>query len=193
MRLAGLRALELAGVEAAALDFVDLYSCFPVAVQLGAAALGLDLERPLTVTGGLTFAGGPLNSYVIHAIATAMARLRERPERRGSFRGSGFFSSTPGVRRRPPAAGFRCEDLAAEVRALPARAYDTQYVGPAHVEAYTVARDAGRPARAVLALRTPDEKRSWARSSEPALIDALEREDWVGRPVRVREHRSCDP
>jgi hypothetical protein len=55
-----------------------------------------------------------------------------------------------------------------------------------------VAHDAGRPTRAVLAVRTPDDKRSWTRSSEPALIDALEREDWVGRPVRVHEDRSVD-
>ena len=35
---------------------VDLYSCFPAAVQVGAAALGFGLDRSLTVTGGLTFA-----------------------------------------------------------------------------------------------------------------------------------------
>jgi acetyl-CoA C-acetyltransferase len=195
MRLAGLRALELAGVEAGALDFVDLYSCFPSAVQLGAAALGLPLERPLTVTGGLTFAGGPLNSYVIHALATTVARLRERPDAKALVSAvGGFFSKHAyGVYSgRPLAGGFRCENLEAEVRALPTRAYDTAYVGPARIETYTVAYESGRPARAVLAVRTPAEQRSWARTSEPALIDALEREDWVGHPVRVREDRSID-
>ena len=42
---------------------VDLYSCFPAAVQTGALELGLPLDRPLTVTGGMTFGGGPLNNY----------------------------------------------------------------------------------------------------------------------------------
>ena len=195
MRLSAERALELAGVEAAALDFVDLYSCFPSAVQLGAEALGLPLDRPLTVTGGLTFAGGPLNSYVIHAIATTMLRLRERPDATGLVSGvGGFFSKhTHGIyAARPPAAGFRCENLDAEVRQLPVRAYDTAYVGPARVEAYTIAYDGGQPARAVLAVRTPDEQRSWARSTDPALIAALEREDWVGRAVRVRDDRTVE-
>jgi acetyl-CoA C-acetyltransferase len=195
MELSARRALELAGVEAGALDFVDLYSCFPSAVQLGAAALGLPLERPLTVTGGLTFAGGPLNSYVLHAIATTVLRLRERPDATGLVSGvGGFFSKhTHGIyAARPPEAGFRCANLDAEVRALPVRAYDTAYVGPARIEAYTIIHDAGRPTRAVLAVRTPDEKRSWASSTEPALLAALEREDWVGRPVRVREDRSID-
>jgi acetyl-CoA C-acetyltransferase len=195
LRLAGLRALELAGVEATALDLVDLYSCFPVAVQLAAEALGLPLERPLTVTGGLSFAGGPLNSYVIHAIATTMARLRERPDATALVSSiGGFFSKHAfGVYSgRPPAAPFRCEDLAGEVRALPKRAYDLSYVGPARVEAYTIAHPRGRPAHAVLAVRTPDEQRSWARSTDPALLTALEREDWVGRELHVRDDRSGD-
>ena len=38
----------------------------------GAAALGLGLDRQLTRTGGLPFAGGPWNNYVMHAIATVV-------------------------------------------------------------------------------------------------------------------------
>jgi acetyl-CoA C-acetyltransferase len=195
LRIAGPRALELAGVEAAALDFVDLYSCFPVAVQLAAEALGLPLERPLTVTGGLTFAGGPLNSYVIHAIATTMARLRERPDATALVSSvGGFFSKHAfGVYAgHPPAAPFRCENLAGEVRALPRRVCDLASVGPARVEAYTIAHPRSRPPHAVLAVRTPEETRSWARSSDPSLLAALEREDWVGREVRVREDRGIE-
>jgi acetyl-CoA C-acetyltransferase len=37
---------------------VDLYSCFPSAVQIAAAEIGCPTQRDLTVTGGLTFAGG---------------------------------------------------------------------------------------------------------------------------------------
>ncbi|MEN8162347.1 MAG: hypothetical protein ABFS41_19910, partial [Myxococcota bacterium] len=124
MRIAGPRALELAGVEPASLDFVDLYSCFPAAVQLGAEALGLPEERPLSVTGGLTFAGGPFNSYVMHAIATLVERLRERPGSTGLVSSvGGFFSKHAfGVyASRPPRDGFRHEDLADAVRAFPAR------------------------------------------------------------------------
>ena len=70
LRAAGGAALRLAGVDAGNLAHVDLYSCFPSAVQIAAAELGLPLDRELTVTGGLTFAGGPWNDYVSHAIAT---------------------------------------------------------------------------------------------------------------------------
>ena len=76
IRIAGGRALSLAGVEAEALDHVDLYSCFPVAVQVAAHELGLSTDRDLTVTGGLPFAGGPWSNYVTHSIATMVERLR---------------------------------------------------------------------------------------------------------------------
>ena len=58
------------------IGIVDLYSCFPAAVQLGAQSLGLDINAQLTRTGGLPFAGGPWNNYVMHAIATVANELR---------------------------------------------------------------------------------------------------------------------
>jgi len=68
IRIAGNRCLELAGVSVGDLTHIDLYSCFPVAVQVAARELGIAQDRPLTVTGGLTFAGGPLNNYVMHSM-----------------------------------------------------------------------------------------------------------------------------
>jgi acetyl-CoA C-acetyltransferase len=71
------------------IDLVDIYSCFPSAVQVGARALGLPLSGALTVTGGLTFAGGPWNNYVTHSIATMVTRLREQPETLGMCTANG--------------------------------------------------------------------------------------------------------
>ena len=62
IRLAGAAALEQAGLGIDDVAWIDLYSCFPVVVQMAAAELGLavdDPDRPLTLTGGLTFGGGP--------------------------------------------------------------------------------------------------------------------------------------
>src|SRR3954462_4326604 len=76
IRIAGRRVLEMAGIGLDDVDHIDLYSCFPSAVQVAAAELGLSGDpRPLTVTGGLTFAGGPWNNYVTHSIATMAQRL----------------------------------------------------------------------------------------------------------------------
>ena len=62
-RLAAERIADLTGIDVAACDVVDLYSCFPSAVRIQARELGLPLDddgRPLSVGGGMTFGGGPL-------------------------------------------------------------------------------------------------------------------------------------
>src|ERR1700742_2218482 len=70
IRIAGERALRLAGCGVDDVELIDIYSCFPSAVQVAARELGLpvgDPKRPLTVTGGLTFARGPGNKSVTHS------------------------------------------------------------------------------------------------------------------------------
>ena len=79
MRVAARACLDAAGIGRDDLALIDLYSCFPIAVEVGAAGLGVALDDPrrLTVTGGLPFFGGPGNNYSMHAIATVADRLRE--------------------------------------------------------------------------------------------------------------------
>ena len=67
--------LDQAGVSARELGPVDIYSCFPCAVFAAVDTLG-DPSRALadyTLTGGLSFFGGPGNGYSLHAIV-AMAQ-----------------------------------------------------------------------------------------------------------------------
>ncbi|SOE02445.1 hypothetical protein [Blastococcus haudaquaticus] len=70
------RSLELAGVPIGEVDLVDVYSCFPIVPKLAALHLGLDREAVLSVAGGHSSFGGPLNTYSLHAIATLVHRLR---------------------------------------------------------------------------------------------------------------------
>jgi acetyl-CoA C-acetyltransferase len=93
IRLAAGSALAAAGVAIDDIDHFDLYSCFPVAVEMACDALGLALDdaRGLTVTGGLAAFGGPGNNYVTHAIAAMVERLRERPGDKGLCTGLGWY------------------------------------------------------------------------------------------------------
>ncbi len=187
IRTAGRAALDLAGVRPDELTFVDLYSCFPSAVQIAAAELGLSPERQLTVTGGLTFAGGPWNNYVTHAIATMVALLREAPDAVGFCSANGGMLSKHAAAvysARPPAALAPVTDVQATVDAFPRRSVAAGYHGPVTVEAYTVAHDrAGEPERAFVAALAPDGRRAWATSADPDLLAAMEREELCGRPA----------
>jgi acetyl-CoA C-acetyltransferase len=72
-------ALQQAGASAADMDLVDIYSCFPCAVDAACRALDLptDGSGELTLTGGLPFFGGPGNNYTTHALVEAAIRLRK--------------------------------------------------------------------------------------------------------------------
>jgi acetyl-CoA C-acetyltransferase len=189
IRRAGAEALRLAGVGIDDLDFVDVYSCFPSAVQVTAAELGLSLDRLLTVTGGLTFAGGPWNNYVTHAIATMVGILRRHPDAVGLCTANGGLLTKHafGVyAARPPPNGFRTLNLQAQVDAVPAIAAADHHQGPVTVEASTVMHDReGRPEQAFIACRTDDGRRAWGRSTDPDLAQALMSEEFAGRRVTI--------
>jgi acetyl-CoA C-acetyltransferase len=190
IRFAGRRALELAGVEPSKLGPVDLYSCFPVAVQVAAAELGLSEERELTVTGGLTFGGGPLNNYVMHAVARLCEVLREERGRIGLCSANGGFLTKHSIvvySSEPPATPFRFEDVQAQVDATPRREALVDYSGPARIESYTVDFEGDAAAIGRAALRTPDEKRCWAITRDRELAAAMTREEFCGRRVSAKD------
>jgi acetyl-CoA C-acetyltransferase len=190
IRVAGRRALELAGVTVDDVAHVDVYSCFPSAVQVAAAELGLGLDRQLTVTGGLSFAGGPWNDYVTHAIATMLGVLRDDPGAVGLVTANGGFLTKHafGVyATEPPAGGFRWEDSQEAVDASYERCpVDGDHVGAVTVEGYTVMHDRdGSPEVAYLAARTPSGARTWGVSRDADVLTALERDEHVGKPATI--------
>ena len=184
MRIAGGRALELAGVGVDDLAHVDLYSCFPSAVEVAAQELGLGLDRQLTVTGGLSFAGAPLNGYVMHAIATMAGVLRADPGSRGLVTANGGYLTKHafGVwSSEPPTRPFRTERPQAEVDRLPRTEAVEHHEGAVTVEAYTVVHDRdGRPDNGIVACRTPDGGRVWGLTGDEDVLDAMCREELVG-------------
>lgn len=177
MHVAAQRVLELAGATTDDIGPVDLYSCFPFAVQASAEALGLDLDRPLSVTGGLTFSGGPFGNYVVQAMARMVELLREAPGERGlvgSVGGSfskfayGLYSTEPGETAAP-----LHDDVSAAYEAMPKRTYLEEYEGPSRVESYTVHVKAEGPTKATFSTLTEKGERVWARSEDRSVLDAL--------------------
>ncbi|MGB9053034.1 MAG: dihydrofolate reductase family protein, partial [Pseudolabrys sp.] len=115
-------ALEMAGKKVADVAAFDLYSCFPSAVEVAMKEIGIadDDPRPISVTGGLPFFGGPGNNYVTHSIAEMMNVVRQKP---GSFgmvtangnyltkHSAGLYSTAPteGTWRREDPKKFQAE------------------------------------------------------------------------------------
>ena len=188
IRITGRRAMDLAGVDTGDLDFVDLYSCFPSAVQIAAAELGLDDGRPLTVTGGLTFGGGPLNNYVMHSIARTVELLRETPGGHAlvTANGGNLYKHAIGVyASEPPQHGFRCADVKQEIAALPSRTCLPSYTGLTTIEAYTVMYYEDKPELGHVSCLTDAGERTWVNVEDPLLLEEMVANEFCGQRLGV--------
>jgi acetyl-CoA C-acetyltransferase len=161
-------------------------------------SLGLDGpaggdERPLTVTGGLGFAGGPGNNYSTHAIAATVEACRADPGSIGLVTALGWYATKHSVglySSAPPAAGFVAVDPAvtqAVVDTLPRREPAGVVAGKVAVEATSVVfeRD-GTPSLALVSALTSDGRRALATTRDRAAMTAMCDEPWEGTTVALQ-------
>jgi acetyl-CoA C-acetyltransferase len=169
-------------------DHVELYSCFPLAVRVQQRELGFAPDGTPTITGGMTFAGGPFNSFVLQATAAMARRLRAAP-------GVGLITSVSGMLTKPGLAVWASEpddrpplvaDLAAEATAATAAVeVASTHEGPAAIAACTVTYDGMDPKELVAILDTDSGTRVIAKSSDPEWMRRATSEELVGTRVDV--------
>jgi acetyl-CoA C-acetyltransferase len=180
------------GTSADDVALVDLYSCFPCAVQVGANELGFvvdDPARPLSVTGGLALFGGPANNYVTHSIATLADRAREQPGELALASAVGWYLTKHGLAllsTTPPSTPYAHHDVQAAVDATPTREIATAPSGTWTLETFTAAydRDGNASVGSVVALDA-DGRRGFGRSEDPATLERLLDGDPIDGPVEL--------
>lgn len=191
--VAGRRCLELSGVTLDDVAHLDVYSCFPSAVQLFCHEFGIQpLDRQLTVYGGLAFAGGPWNNPVGHALASMVGVLREDPGTLGLVTANGGNVDKHAfglLGTEPPSRGWQHEAPQAEIEAaVTGRKVLTDYTGPVTVEAYTVVHDRDRNRERLIApCITPAGERVWGLSHDADAMELAESTDLVGTPSDLGE------
>jgi acetyl-CoA C-acetyltransferase len=189
-RIAGQAALDAGEVEVPGLDLIELYSCFPIAVEVYAAELGIAMDRDLTVTGGMPFAGGPFNHYTFLSTCRMARLLRGAPGSRGlvssvsgvlTKQGFGLWATDPGPN------AFTFVDVTAKVAALQTnKAVVSDYSGGGRIVGYTVML--GRnPPRAVAVIDVANNTRTIAFNDDEATIAQMQRIELCGTGVRVAD------
>ncbi|MEQ8840328.1 MAG: hypothetical protein RIB98_05070 [Acidimicrobiales bacterium] len=195
MRSATAEALSMAGLETAEVDAFDLYSCFGSAVQFARDALGIGPEdpRPLTLTGGLPYHGGPSSNYMSHSISHAVEHLRANPGQVGLVTGVGMhmtkhvaaiYSTTAGELP-DPAQPVRSQQWDAPPL-VPDVAIVERADGPANVLAATVVHSGDGSAGHVVAIcELDDGTRCYARSDDADAIEVVTTAAWVAAKAQV--------
>lgn len=188
-------ALAMAGWGLADIDYFDLYSCFPVAVEVACREIGLSEADPrgLTVTGGLPYFGGAGNCYTLLSVATMMQKLRAAPGRKGLCTGNGWYLtkhsiglySTEAPTGQWKAPGY--DAVQKRIDDLPKCAVDATPNGRGHIETYTVIHPAGKPrAGLVIGRLAASDARFVAHvADENGVLDAMLRDDFLGRKGNV--------
>jgi acetyl-CoA C-acetyltransferase len=199
---------------------LELYSCFPIVPKMALKTLGLDAEKiSPTVTGGLTFFGGPLNNYMLHAVCAMTREMRADAKGVGLLYGNGgYVNKHHAIVVSQAAAKTDLEktysvQAEADAKLGLAPKLREDYVGPAKIETYTItyARDGG-PIEGIVIALTPQNERVMARvpaEDEASLallqsweksaigqdghvrVDAFGKPVWAAGAVKKRAHKYC--
>jgi acetyl-CoA C-acetyltransferase len=187
----------MAGKTIADVSEMDIYSCFTSAVEIACQEIGIseDDPRPLTVTGGLPYFGGPGNNYVTHSIAEMIHHVRAKP---GSFglvtangnyvtkHAAGLYSTTPLTKPWEREDPKRLQD---HLASLPKPVVTQTPKGAAKIESYTVVHGKAGPEMGIVFGRLAENNARFVSvtPSDAALFADFEARDQLGRTGRVAQ------
>jgi acetyl-CoA C-acetyltransferase len=161
--------MDLVGGGGKAFDAIELYSCFPCVPKMARRTLGLGPDVRPTVTGGLTFFGAPLNTYMTHAACAMVRKLRDGAKLGLLYGQGGFVTKHHGlVLSRQAPQGPLAQDTSVQAEADRHRGVVPEFVteasGKGAVESFTVIYGRNNEAEhGVVMLRTHDNARALAR------------------------------
>ena len=167
-------------------EHLDLYSCFPSMVALTTEVLGISTDRSLTVTGGLAFAGAPLNFAAGESVIGMVRRLRAEPGSVGFVQGNGGHVSKHALATystTPPDQPHQTKTI--EHNAPLRRAAEPDTSGIATLDGVTVDYDRKGPLRAIGLVRFANGTRTWATSTDPSLMRTCTEVECVDKPIEV--------
>ena len=188
-RIAGEMAMSRAGVNFEDIRLRELYSCFPFAVRSQLQEFGMSGEGDLTVTGAMTFGGGPVNNFVFQATVRMAQLLREHPEEVGLVTTVSGMLTKQGVAlwsAQPNPDGWVFDDVTEQVReASDIRELVADYRGKAVAAGYTVLYQGMEPWRAVAVFDLPGARRTVAYSEDQAIIGSMLVEECCGQTYHL--------
>lgn len=195
IRLMAREAFAMSGLSIGDIDHMDLYSCFPSAVEYALDAFGIpaDDERGLTVTGGLPYFGGAGNNYVMHSIVMMLHKVREDAGSFGLVTGNGWFATkhAAGIYSTEPTAGpWKRRDpksYQSEIDAIERAAVTVEANGRGTIETYTIVHDRNGPKLGIVIGRLEDGSRFLANTpADKAVLEDLMASEGLGRTGTVR-------
>ena len=188
-RIAGKAVLAASGRSIEEIAFLDLYSCFPSAIEICAEELKVPLDRNLTVTGGMAFAGGPYNNYVLHSTGQMGLMLRQNAGSAGlvgcisgviTKQAFAVWSQSRGTGR------FAFEDVTERVARTHLRSRSSTAIpGWRTSSATRVLHQKGSAPRAIVIADVDQDRRAVACTDDAGLVAGMQERELCGAPVLI--------
>ena len=185
LKLASEKINEVVDKHSINLNLIDLYSCFPVAVQQFENVLNLNTKTSRTITGAMPFAGGPLNNYMLHATVQALLKLR-------SESGHSLITGVSGMMTKQSFCLWSSEyqmpfyhaDVTRKARQLdkPIPISNAKH-GNGIVIGYTVLCEGIKPTLGVFYIEDSQGERKVVTSEDKAIINSMREEEWIEKEI----------
>lgn len=185
LKLASEKINEVVDENSINLDFIDLYSCFPVAVQQFENVLNLNTKISKTITGAMPFAGGPLNNYMLHATVQALLKLRNQS-------GNSLITGVSGMMTKQSFCLWSSEyqmpfyhvDVTKKAQQLdkPIPISKAKH-GNGIVIGYTVLYEGTQPSLGVFYIEDSQGERKVVTSQDKEIISSLREKEWIEKEI----------
>ena len=195
MSIVAREALEMAETSIKEMDYIDLYSCFPSAIEIACKEMNISINDPrgLTVTGGLPYFGGPGNNYVTHSISEMMTILRKNQDKMGLITANGNYITKQSIgiySTKPLEKEFKIKSpdiYQKEIDKDKGPNFSVIANGKANIETYTVMFDREGPIFSILFGRLSDGKRFIANTiNDRNLLNEMTKIDYLNASGYVK-------
>lgn len=185
LKLASEKINEVVDKHSINLNLIDLYSCFPVAIQQFENVLNLNTKTSRTITGAMPFAGGPLNNYMLHATVQALLKLRTES-------GHSLITGVSGMMTKQSFCLWSSEyqmpfyhaDVTKKAQQLdkPIPISNAKH-GNGIVIGYTVLYEGTKPTLGVFYIEDSQGERKVVTSEDKAVITSMREEEWIEKEI----------
>ena len=136
----------------------------------------------------MPFAGGPINSFVLHSTAKLISKIRKQQKGIGIVTGvSGMMTKQSyALWSKNPDINFVYRDFTNEAKSIEKPVeLSSDINGDGVIIGYTILKKDS--SKAVMYLNTSDNKRKLITSSDKTIIKSMENEEWVGKKVYFKK------
>ncbi len=194
------RALKQAGLRLNEINAFDIYSCFPSIVQIIKKEIGIleDDPRTLTIAGGLPYFGGPWSNYSMHAIVTAVEKIRDNSDLKIMVIANGGYNTKQSFGiygKNPPLILWDQLDDTEIQSAILSKSLAPplkEANGVLEIESYTFVHDRqGNPVKGIVIGKIESNRRALAQiSADRIVLNGLLKHDLIGKKFPVKHDPS---